>query len=120
MSGRDVAMVILWAIALSLFVAIAFFTAGAARRPLSLGCVCARATFAEATMCVDRSVPIDPAKVVPPLNLCPVPERTTEWVRVLAESMIRANAAIVADLADMAEGDYTGRHCQAFLDGKRS
>jgi hypothetical protein len=37
----------------------------------------------------------------------------------LLDALVRGNAAILADLRDMAEGNYTGRYSQAFLDGEQ-
>jgi hypothetical protein len=45
------------------------------------------------------------------------PVEPTPLIRALIESLIKGNAAIVADLRDMAEGNHTGRHCQAYLAG---
>jgi hypothetical protein len=47
----------------------------------------------------------------------PAPE-TSALFRGLAVALVRAQAAILADLTDMAEGNYTGRHCQALLDAR--
>lgn len=33
----------------------------------------------------------------------------------LAQAVISGNAAMLADLRDMAAGAYTGRHCEAWL-----